>query len=95
MLPVSGQHGAIFSMVPLWLGFQWQCKRGITHDERDTMCCHGEPSLNKSKQCNNFQAATSARMQGLEIKSYVMLSKPRKTRCLDSADKTKTRVLQQ
>ena len=28
-LPVSGQHGAIFSTVPLWLGFQWQCKRSI------------------------------------------------------------------
>ena len=31
------------------------------------MCCHWEPSLNKSKQCNNFQATTSARMQGLHI----------------------------
>ena len=29
MLPVSGQHDAIFSTVPLWLGFQWQCKHGI------------------------------------------------------------------
>ena len=30
MLPVSSQHGAIFSTVPLWLGFQCQCRRGIT-----------------------------------------------------------------
>ena len=28
---LSGQHGAIFSTVPLWLGFQWQCKRSIIH----------------------------------------------------------------
>ena len=79
----------------------------LTHDEREIQCVAMENQVTTNQnsatifkqpqvhECRGFKYSSIFIGLRFNLMTNVMLSKPRQTRCLDSADKTKTRVIQQ